>query len=120
MSETQPDWTTGAEALVYQNCRACGAKQYFRRAFCAACGSTDLTEHTASGRGVVHAISVVHRAATAEARAHVPYAILLVDSDEGFRLMAHGDITLTIGERVTILYRRFLDRLVPYAERNLS
>jgi uncharacterized OB-fold protein len=120
MSGTLPDWTMGAEALVYQDCYVCGAKQYFRRAFCAACGSTDLAEHNASGPGVVYAISVVHRAATAEARALVPYAILLVDSDEGFRLMAQGDITLRIGERVTILYRRFLDRLVPYAERTLS
>ena len=120
MSEPLPDWTTGAEALVYQRCGACGAKQYFRRAFCATCGSSELAEQVASGRGVVHAISVVYRAATAEARAQVPYAILLVDAEEGFRLMAQGDTSLKIGARVTVLYRRFLDRLVPYAERILS
>jgi uncharacterized protein len=119
MSERLPDWTVGAEALVYQACRGCGAKQYFHRAFCAACGSSDVAEHVASGRGVVQATSVVYRAATAEARAQVPYAILLVDADEGFRLMAQGDTALKIGERVTILYRRFLDHLVPYAERIL-
>jgi uncharacterized protein len=120
MSEQVPDWMMGAETLVYQRCGSCGAKQYFRRAFCAACGSSDLAEQVASGRGVVHAISVVHRAATVEARAQLPYAILLVDAEEGFRLMTQGDTSLQIGERVTIGYRCFLDRLVPYAERILS
>jgi uncharacterized OB-fold protein len=30
------DWTTGAEAIVYQSCAACGNVQYFRRSFCVA------------------------------------------------------------------------------------
>ena len=85
------DWTTGAEAIVYQCCVACGATQYFRRSFCASCGAPDPQDKRAGGEGVVFAISLVTRAATPEARAHVPYNIVLVDAAEGFRMMAHGD-----------------------------
>jgi uncharacterized OB-fold protein len=42
MSEAIADWTKGAEAIIYQTCNACGARQYFRRSFCAACGSPDM------------------------------------------------------------------------------
>ena len=41
------------------------------------------------------------RAATPETRAHVPYNIVLVDAAEGFRMMAHGDNDLAIGDKVT-------------------
>ena len=38
------------------------------------------------------------RAATPETRAHVPYNIVLVDTEEGFRMMAHGANDLAIGD----------------------
>lgn len=114
MSGPIADWTKGAEAIVYQTCSACGARQYFRRGFCAACGSPDLAEHRASGAGTVYATSLVCRAATPETRAHVPYNIVLVDADEGFRMMAHGDNDLAIGDKVSARFTQFAGRLVPY------
>ena len=108
------DWTKGEEGIVYQSCAACGSRQYFRRSFCAACGALDPVQKRASGEGIVYAASLVARAATPEARAHVPYNIVLVDAAEGFRMMAHGDNDLKIGDRVRAQYRRFTDRLVPY------
>jgi uncharacterized OB-fold protein len=111
------DWTTGAEAIVYQSCAACGAVQYFRRSFCAGCGAPDPVDKRASGEGIVYATSLVVRAATPEARVHVPYNIILVDTAEGFRMMAHGDSDLKIGDQVRAQYRRFTDRLVPYFTR---
>jgi uncharacterized OB-fold protein len=121
--EKQPridDWTNGAEAIVYQVCSACGSIQYFRRSFCAACGAPDPVEKRAGGEGIVYATSLVVRAATPEARAHVPYNIVLVDAAEGFRMMAHGDNDLAIGDRVTARYARFTGRLIPYFERTKS
>jgi uncharacterized OB-fold protein len=109
-----PDWTRGEEATVYQSCKACGGLQYFRRGFCAVCGSTNLAEHRASGEGTVYATSLVLRAATPEMRAHVPYNIVLVDTVEGFRMMAHGENDLAIGDKVTARFERFTGRLVPY------
>ena len=114
MSGGLADWTTGAEAIVYQACAACGAKQYFRRTFCAACGAPDPEQKRASGEGRVYATSLVCRAATPETRAHVPYNILLVDSSEGFRMMAHGDNDLAIGDKVIARFTQFAGRLVPY------
>ncbi len=111
------DWTTGAEAILYQCCAACGAQQYFRRGFCAACGAPDPVEKRASGDGTVYATSLVCRAATPETRAHVPYNIVLVDTAEGFRMMAHGDHDLAIGDRVSARYRSFAGRLVPHFAR---
>ena len=112
------DWTRGEETIVYQSCEACGASQYFRRRFCAVCGSTELIEHRAGGEGTVYATSLVCRAATPETRAHVPYNIVLVDTSEGFRMMTHGDNDLAIGDRVTVRFLRFAGRLVPYFTRS--
>jgi uncharacterized OB-fold protein len=108
------DWTAGTEAIVYQSCAACGRLQYFHRSFCAACGAPDPIEKRASGEGTVYATSLVCRAATPETRAHVPYNIVLVDIAEGFRMMAHGDPALAIGDPVTARFASFAGRLVPY------
>jgi uncharacterized OB-fold protein len=120
LTQLVADWTTGVEAIGYQGCTACGSLQYFRRSFCAACGASDLIEKRASGEGTVHAVTLVCRAATPEAREYVPYKIVLVDTAEGFRMMAHGDNDLAIGDKVTARYRRFTGRLVPYFERKTS
>jgi uncharacterized OB-fold protein len=115
---TKPaDWTSGHKAILYQSCAGCGTAQYFRRGFCAACGSTDLTEKRASGKGIVYATSIVMRAATPETRAHVPYNIVLVDAAEGFRMMAHGANDLRVGDFVSAHFTQFAGRLVPYFEK---
>ena len=113
MSE-RADWTGGCEAILYQSCESCGAAQYFRRTFCAACGSADVVEQRASGEGIVYATTLVCRAATAETRAHVPYTIVLVDAIEGFRMMAHGETVLAIGDEVVARFKPFAGRIVPY------
>jgi uncharacterized OB-fold protein len=114
MSAAIRDWTEGVEAIAYQTCRACHHVWYFRRGFCPSCGARDPQTRVASGNGIVHAVTVVRRAATPEAKAHVPYAIVLVDAAEGFRMMAHGDLDLAIGDRVTATFRMFAGRTVPH------
>ena len=114
MSDKLADWTKGAEAIVYQACGACGNVQYFDRRFCAACGAPDPVEKRASGTATVYATSLVCSAATPETRAHVPYNIVLVDAAEGFRMMAHGDNDLAIGDKVAARFTQFAGRLVPY------
>ncbi|SHJ41065.1 Rubredoxin-like zinc ribbon domain [Bradyrhizobium lablabi] len=114
------DWTTGTEAIVYQSCAACGAIQYFRRTFCVGCGAPDPVEKRASGEGTVYAASLVCRAATPQTRAHIPYNIVLIDTREGFRMMAHGDNDLAIGDEVTARFAQFAGHLVPYFEKAKS
>ncbi len=114
MSERLADWTRGEQAITFQTCASCGHVQYFHRAFCAACGVADPREARASGKGRVYATSLVCRAATPETRAHVPYNILLVDCAEGFRMMAHGENDLAIGDSVTASFKPFAGKLVPF------
>jgi uncharacterized OB-fold protein len=119
-TDAKVDWTGGADAILYQECARCGSIQYFQRKFCCACGAAGPAIKTASGQGVVYATSLVTRAATPETRAHVPYNVVLVDTDEGFRMMAHGDNDLAIGDRVTVTFRPFAGHLVPHFERSKS
>lgn len=114
MNERMADWTNGAEEITYQTCTSCGHVQYFHRASCAACGESDPRELRASGKGRVYATSLVCRAATPETRAHVPYNIVLVDCAEGFRMMAHGENDLAIGDSVVAGFKPFAGTLVPF------
>ena len=115
MSANAPlDWTEGGEGIAYQRCPACKAVWYFRRTFCPQCGDQSPETLQCAGRGIVHAVTLVTRAPSDELRAHAPYLIALVDADEGFRLMAHGDKGLTIGARVRARFIQLAGRLVPY------
>lgn len=118
MSEALRDWTRGTEGIVYQCCEDCDAVWYFNRDFCPRCGKTRVQTLQASGRGSVHAISLVHRAPTEALRQLVPYLIVLVDAEEGFRIMAHGEKSLAIGDRASARFVRFGDAVVPYFERS--
>jgi uncharacterized protein len=116
MSATVADWTRGGEGIAYQACGACGARWYFRRTFCPRCGHAPPQDRAASGAGTVHAVTLVARAPTEELRAHAPYALVLVDTDEGFRMMAHGAAGLQIGDRVRCRFIQLAGRLVPRFE----
>ncbi|GGE27669.1 hypothetical protein GCM10011360_14860 [Primorskyibacter flagellatus] len=88
--------------MHYQHCTACGQIQYFDRPFCAACGSSDVAQRDARGTGAVAAATMLHRAPSKEMAHLVPYEILLVDMDEGFRAMARGPGGSVIGQRVRL------------------
>jgi uncharacterized protein len=117
MNQRSQDWTQGASRIVYQICNTCRAIWYFHRDFCPGCGAKDALDKIAAGEGTVHAVTLVARAPTAELKSHAPYLIALVDADEGFRMMAHGDKDLKIGERVRARFTTLGDQLVPYFER---
>src|SRR5262249_20955417 len=99
------------------SCRNCGSAWYFQRTFCPRCGSASPQVREASGLGTVHARALVTRAPSEELRAHAPYLIVLVDTDEGFRMMAHGDQALQIGDRVRVRFSTLGSQLVPYFDR---
>lgn len=107
------DWTQRTEGIAYQRCGACSHVWYFRRSFCPRCGATDVPALQASGTGTVHAVTEVMRAPSEQLRAHAPYAIALIDTDEGFRMMAHVERGIGIGERVRARFVAFGDGIVP-------
>ncbi|MFN0317012.1 MAG: Zn-ribbon domain-containing OB-fold protein [Burkholderiales bacterium] len=107
------DWTQGEAGIAYQLCPACRAIWYMRRDFCPACGNASPESKQAAGKGVVYAVTVVTRAPTEALRAYAPYTIVLVDCAEGFRVMAHGEAGLKIGDAVTATFIEFGGRNVP-------
>lgn len=84
----------------YQRCATCGTAQTLARYACTGCGSAALSWQAATGRGTVYAVTVVVRAPSDAFRALVPYTLVLVDLDEGPRLMAHAEPGVAIGTRV--------------------
>jgi uncharacterized OB-fold protein len=115
--EAVADWTVGVEAIEFQRCSKCNAAWYFRRSFCPACGNDAPQTRRASGRGIVHATTVIYRAPSRELQAFSPYLLCLVDAQEAFRLMAHGTPDLAIGDPVTASFRRFGGGIVPFFEK---
>ena len=111
------DWTRNGDAIAYQACGDCKAVWYFQRTFCPECGASSPATLQASGLGTVHARTLVVRAPTEELRAHAPYLIVLVDAEEGFRLMAHGDADLQIGDRVRARFAQLASRKIPYFDK---
>ena len=105
------------DAIRYQRCGGCGHTWYFVRSFCPRCGATDVSKHTASGRGVVHAVTIVDRAPTAEMKAFAPYTLVMVDAEEGFRLMAHGAPGLVIDDLVQGSIVELAGRPIPLFKR---
>ncbi len=111
------DWTCGGAGIAYQTCTLCKTVWYFQRGFCPACGDGNPLTRQASGAGTVYARTSVRRAPNEELRTYAPYLIVLVDADEGFRLMAHGDPTLEIGNRVRARFTDLAGKKIPYFER---
>lgn len=100
--------------LHYQRCGACGHAWYFRRDFCPACGDRAPQALAASGAGRLYAATLVHRAPSEEFKALVPYAIVLADMREGFRVMGHGEPGLALDTPVRCELRGIAGRLIPF------
>jgi uncharacterized OB-fold protein len=103
--------------LRYQVCDSCKGPQFYPRPFCAKCGSDKLDWATSKGSGTVYAVTTVERAPTEDFRALQPYAIALVDLDEGFRMMAHADTAAKIGDRVQVTFLQHGERHLPHFAR---
>ncbi len=74
--------------LLLQHCQTCFAVHFYQQAMCRVCGSGHLEHRPASGRGVVHSFSVVHRAPGPAFKDETPYAVLLVELEEGPRMIS--------------------------------
>ena len=104
-------WAAGE--IRYRHCLDCDARQLLDRPLCPRCGGDRLAWRAASGRGTVFAVTAVHRAPTPALRARVPYVVVLVDMAEGFRMMAHGEAGLRIGDAVCADFHDFDGRRLP-------
>ena len=71
--------------FTYQRCLACQAAVFYPRLACPSCGSTELSWHVSSGAGTIYSTTV------SAPREAPPYAVVLVDLDDGFRMMSRAD-----------------------------
>jgi uncharacterized OB-fold protein len=97
--------------LGFQRCADCGDAVFYPRVLCPLCGGNDLSWQTSSGRGVIHATTAVYR------REGDPYNVVLVDLEEGFRMMSRVEGVpaerVEVGAKVRLRVDREGDDPVP-------
>jgi hypothetical protein len=108
----QPE--SAGNRLRYQRCGGCGHAWYFQRDFCPACGTAAPQALDSEGAGTLYASTLVHRAPSEEFKPLLPYAIVLVDMREGFRVMGHAEPGLPLDSRVRCEMRLLAGRLLPF------
>ena len=87
---SRPFWeATRERRLVLQWCAECDAAVFYPRDNCPRCLRDALEWRPASGHGVVYAFSVHHLAGNPFMGDRLPYAVALVELDEGVRMMAN-------------------------------
>lgn len=75
--------------IVFQRCGDCARPVFYLRTICPDCGSENLSTERSSGLGRVYSFTTQHRAAHPFFAHDVPYTLVLVDMEEGFRLFAN-------------------------------
>ena len=83
--------------LVVQRCGGCGVLRFPARAICSRCLSRDATWVPVAGRGTVFSFAVMHQAVHPGFAAEVPYAVVVVQLDEGPRLLSNV-VDCSVGE----------------------
>ena len=87
--ETEHYWEgTKLGELRIQRCDACGQAYFYPRPSCPFCSSSDVTWIVASGHARLHTYLISHRPAPGFAD-EVPYAIAVVELEEGPRMMTN-------------------------------
>ncbi|AQY65676.1 MULTISPECIES: Zn-ribbon domain-containing OB-fold protein [Pseudomonas] len=69
------------DALVYQHCSGCQRAVFYLRPCCPACGSVQLVLRDSQRLGTLYSSSVIYDK-------EQNYNLVLVDLDEGFRMMS--------------------------------
>ena len=97
--------------LAFQRCAGCGAAVFYPRVLCPVCGGNDLAWEISLGRGVIYATTAVY------SREGDPYNVVLVDLEEGFRMMSRVESVpaerVEVGARVTLRVDREGDDPIP-------
>ena len=115
-AETAHYWQCALEGrLKIQYCPACARHQFYPRRFCTQCLSDQIEWVQASGRGRVYTYTVCHVAAHPAFESRVPYAIGMIELDEGVRMLAGivgSDFEhLAIGAPVEVCFESISDEI---------
>ncbi len=88
--ELRPYFAAAREGrLVVERCTACGRRRFPPREICSACLGRQAEWVTASGRGRVVSFNVMHQVYHPGFAAEVPYAVALVELEDGGRMLTN-------------------------------
>ena len=86
----KPFWDTARQRrLAVQRCRGCGAHRFPARDLCSRCLSREVEWVTVSGRGSVFSWAVMHQVYHPGFADQVPYAVVVVELEEGARVVSN-------------------------------
>ncbi len=101
--------------LHFQRCSCCQRFRHIPREVCAVCNSFEWDWVRASGRGKIYSWTVIERALHPAFAAETPLAPVIVEMEEGVRLLANmldcPPAELAIDMPVTIAYEAVTDEL---------
>jgi uncharacterized OB-fold protein len=101
--------------LRFQRCTDCGAWRHPPRVLCAACGSPRWAWGRSTGRGRIFTWTVVHQAMSPAFVSEIPYAVIVVETDEGVRVVANlrgaGPEVLRLDLPVEVVFETVDDEL---------
>jgi uncharacterized protein len=117
-ADTRPYWDAVAEQrLLVPRCSACERWIWQPRPLCPACHIPDPRWHEVSGAGRLVSWTVIRPPVLRAWRDDVPFAVLLVELDEGVRMVGRlvdGDYEdLQIGQPVALRWRREGPTILP-------
>lgn len=101
--------------LCFQRCEDCGTWRHLPRYMCAACGSDRWKWAASSGRGKIFTWTVTHQAMHPAFAADVPYAIIVVELEEGVRMVSASrgiaPSALELGLPVRVEFERLSEQM---------
>jgi uncharacterized protein len=104
-----------AGELRFQRCIACATWRHPPRARCAVCGSEKSEWALATGNGQVYSWTITHRAIDPGFADEVPYAVVVVEMDEGPRLVGNlrdlAPSELSLGLPVAVVFEKVSDHV---------
>jgi uncharacterized OB-fold protein len=74
--------------LVVQRCVDCGARRFPAREVCSRCLSRRVEWERVGGKGRVFSVAIMHQANHPWFAARVPYAVVVIELDEGPRMLS--------------------------------
>lgn len=87
---TAPYWAAARRGqLVVQRCTQCQRHQFYPRSFCMQCMGESLDWVPSSGLGHIYTYTINRRGANAFMAERTPYAVAIIELEEGVRLMAN-------------------------------
>ena len=94
--------------LVIQTCSECHALRHPPRPICPQCHSGKLRWKPVTGMGTLYTYTITHQAIHSALQGRIPWTVIIVELDEGVRMISHlvdcPEEKLRVGLRVVVTF----------------